>query len=372
VYDHNALNGRQLGREYLTMAEILKEEGYATGGFVQNKLLNYKNNYDQGFDVFITDGMTEFANANRRVLVDFLLPVVVYNHLLERDRFTDEAISWMSENKGRKFFLFLQYFHPHIPYTPPSKYIDNSNYQGVIDGSLAQSRDIRNGELEVTREDIDYMVGLYEGEIRYADEQIRIIYEYLEKAGIFDNTILLITADHGENMFEHTRHFAHGNQLYESTVHIPLIVSFPHGGQKPGRVKNMIRDVDYLSLVLELAEIRHGSLNTRPDLYINPDLAILGITCNSDQVLLYAKFDTLKYIVNVRTMQDELYDLAEDRHELHNLCSEKPELCSEYREIVMTEIKENQMIGDYIASSCIDEKHDNETENLLRSLGYIQ
>jgi len=372
VYDHGALNGKQLGLEYLTMAEVLKEKGYATGGFVQNKLLSYKNNYNQGFDVFITDGMTEFANANRRVLVDHLLPVVVYYNLFELDRFTDEAISWMEENSDGNFFLFLQYFHPHIPYSPPREFMNNKDYSGVINGSLAQSRAIRNGEMDVTPEDIEYMVELYEGEIRYADEQVRIICEYLERAGIFDNTILLITADHGENMYEHTRYFAHGNELYESTVHIPLIVSFPGGRLNTGRVERVIRDVDYLPLVLDLAEIQYEGLEGSPDLYINPDLEILGITCNADQVLLYTIFDSHKYIINARTMQDELYDLEQDRHELENLCFEYPELCGEYREIVITEIKENKMIGDYIAGSCIDEEHDEETEKLLRSLGYIQ
>gem|GEM_PF-5910492 len=372
VYDHGALNGMKLGREYLTMAEILKEKGYATGGFVQNKLLSYKNNYDQGFDVFITDGVPKFAGANLRVLVNHLLPVVVYYHLCERDRFTDEAMSWMKEKHGGKFFLFLQYFHPHIPYTPPEEYIVNKNYRGVIEGSLAQSRAIRNGEMQVNPEDMEYMVELYEGEIKYADEQIRLIKEYLEQAGLFDNTILLITADHGENLYEHERYFAHGNELYESTVHIPLVVSYPAGRLEPGRVKSVIRDVDFLPLVLELAEIHYDGLEHRPDLYRNPDLEILGITCNADQVLMYTIFGNHKYIVNVRTMQDELYDLDTDRHELVNLCADNPEICQEYRELVLTEIKENKMISDYIAESCIDEEHDKETEDLLRSLGYIQ
>ena len=372
VYDHAAKNGCELGLKYTTLAEVLKKHDYKTGGFVQNRLLNFKNHYDQGFDVFVTDEITKFKNVPRKVLIDHLLPVVVLYHLQERDRFTDEAINWLRENDGEKLFLFLQFFHPHIPYTPPRRLIRNDNYHGVIDGSLEQSRLIRNGDLIVTDDDIDYMIDLYEAEIRYSDEQIRKVYEYMKEAKMIDNSILLITADHGENLFEHTKFFAHGNELYESTVHIPLVISYPEGGIVKGRIHETFRDIDFMPYLLTLSGIDYDELDISSSPYINDSLEILGITCNAEQVLIYTKLGNMKYILNVRTMNEELYDLIGDRNELNNLCESDPGLCENYRELVMTEMKENSLIGNFIDSSCIEESHDKETEDLLRTLGYIQ
>jgi arylsulfatase A-like enzyme len=291
---------------------------------------------------------------------------------MDRERFTDEAISWMKENRDKKFFLFMNYLHPHIPYTPPKRLIRNNNYKGVIDGSMEQSRAIRNGKLVVSKEDTDYMESLYEAEISYSDEQIKKLYEYLDNSQALDNTIFLITSDHGENLFEHSKFYAHGNELYESTVHIPLVVSHPESRNSPGRVQEIIKDIDLMPLILRLAGIEYDGYNDGSSLYVNEEIEILGVTCNAEQVLMYSKFDNLKYIINIKTMYEELYDLEVDRHELHNLCDDDPVLCRSFQEIILKEIKENDLIHSFVSSSCVEGTHDKETQELLRAMGYIQ
>jgi phosphoglycerol transferase MdoB-like AlkP superfamily enzyme len=371
VYDHRALNGKKLGVEYVTLAEVLRQNGYRTAGFVQNKLLSCANHYDQGFDVFIVDEIADLKNATSRVLIDHLLPVQLYYRFAGRDRFTGEAIRWMEKNRDRNMFLFMQYFHPHIPYTPPKRYIRQKDYDGVITGSLEQSRAIRNGEMQVSREDIDYMVELYNAEVRYADEQVGKLYDFLKDHGMLENTMLIVTSDHGENLYEHKKFFAHGNELYESTVHIPLIIKYPEGKEVRGRSDVLLRDIDFMPHILHTCGIDTSGSRMGNSFYVNAGIGILGITCNSEQTLLYTKRENWKYILNFKTMEEELFDLDRDPHETENLREALPRICLSLQNTILKEVRENKAISDFISNGCGNDEHDKDTDKMLRSLGYI-
>lgn len=371
VYDHRAMNGHELGTGYTTLAEVLKANGYLTAAFVQNKLLSIGNHYDQGFDLFVVDEIEELKNATPKVLFDRLLPVHALYRLAGRDRFTKEAIRWMEQNRDEKIFLFMQYFHPHIPYTPPGRFIPNKDYDGIITGSLEQSRAIRSGKLNVSREDIDYMVELYNAEVSFADEQVGLLYDFLEEHGMLENTMFIITSDHGENLYEHEKFFAHGNELYESTVHIPLVIRYPEGRGISGRSARLMRDIDLMPHILSTCGIDTSGLGLADDFYVTDGIDMLGISCNREQTLLYTKRENWKYILELKSMDEQLYDLALDPHELHNLAAREPELCASFRESFLAEVGENTMIANFIAESCGVEERDEETRALLKSLGYI-
>ena len=342
VWEHKTLNGMPLNPDLLTRAEVLKDHGYVTGGFVQNPMLSHRNHFDQGFDLYINEGETSLRGATPRVLRDYLLPFFLYYRLLGRDRYTGEAIDWLERNRPAKTFLFLQYFFPHIPYHPPRRFMPKDGYHGPITGSLEQSREIRSGNLKVSPEDTEHMTRLYEAEIRYADEQIGRLLSSMQEAGLAENTIFVITADHGENLYEHRRFFAHGNELYESTVHVPLIVSLPGEAKRRARHPELIRETDIMPLILTAAGISEpGITEERPPFYRDDDLGILGITCNPEQTLLYSLFDSWKYILDYRTRKEELYDLRTDSGEVRNLSEQEPSLCSTFRKIILQEVDQN-------------------------------
>ncbi len=374
VWEHKTLNGMALNPDLRTLAEVLKDNGYITGGFVQNPMLSHRNHFDQGFDLYINEGETSLRGATTKVLRDCLLPLFLYYRILGRDRYTDEAIDWLARNRSEKTFLFLQYFFPHIPYNPPRRFMPKDGYRGPITGSLEQSRAIRNGEMKVSPEDIGHMTHLYEAEIRYADEQIGRVLDAMERSGLADNTILVITADHGENLYEHHKFFAHGNELYESTVHIPLIISLPSESRSGERHGELIQETDIMPLILTAAGISEpGITEGRPSFYRNDALGIVGITCNPEQTLLYSLFDTWKYILNYKTLEEELYDLKSDPGEVRNLGDLEPSLCSTFRKIILQEVDQNERIREFISSDlCGEEVQEPEARELLKALGYIE
>lgn len=255
-----------LDSSQLTLAEILKSHGYRTAGFAGGPLLSATFNMAQGFDYY-SDCLDFAAGIQNLVLIRVLKRVL---HLSlwwadgQRDgtELTDSVLSWLkNQDRDTRFFLFINYFDPHDPYHPPPGYdrFSDPTYHGQMNGrviSLRANREtgersvFENGRyIPLNNDDYRKLIALYDGEILYMDHNMGRLFDYLKASGLADNTLLIITADHGETIGEH-KLLDHGHTLYQEQIRIPLILAGP--GIPPGkRAPGVIRNIDVLPTLME-------------------------------------------------------------------------------------------------------------------------
>ena len=210
-----------LGDRIETLATVLKRHGYATGGVVGGPWLKKPFGLGQGFDDYDDD---EITNVNGRLA----------------EQINRRALPWIERMADRPFLLFINYFDPHDPYLPPEEFryhfLDTSKLIGGVKATPEQ------------------LLALYDAEIHYTDHFLGELVDHLKDLGIYDDTWIIITADHGELFGEHDLR-GHGLTLYEEEVHIPLIMKYPKRWAKRGRRADLIRLVDIMPIILDRLEI---------------------------------------------------------------------------------------------------------------------
>jgi len=235
------LNGRfQVPDEAQTLAEILLAKGYRTAAFVGSAVLNKHYALDQGFQIYNDDVGSDVnsAQAQRRGA-----------------DVSHAAIDWL-EGVRAPFFLWVHYFDPHGPYDPPPPY-DSDYYKGDPRNSKHTSMDgisvVYYQNLDGIT-DIRYPLAQYKGEVTYTDNAIGQLLEAADRRGLRDNTLVLMTADHGESLGENNYYFDHGETLHDTSMRVPLIIRAPWlEGTRV--VEGPVSLVDVYPTVLELLDI---------------------------------------------------------------------------------------------------------------------
>ena len=262
-------NGYPLSEKLLLLPEILKDSGYTTAAFVSSAALALRLGFDQGFDYFdevYDDGMLTLIDATRtmslRDLV-FATPIYrIFERLLPKlpsqtdaGTVNSHVLPWLRENADRSFFLWVHYYDPHTPFTPPPPY--DTMYWSGDDETIkyqhhSQFMDIYDNERDLTGEELQRIISLYDGEVTFTDHAVGEIMRELERLELQDNTLVIITADHGEQLYEHHRVIGHFRFLYEPIIHIPLI--FRHPGVLPGgrRLKSQVQSIDIAPTIMDV------------------------------------------------------------------------------------------------------------------------
>lgn len=246
--NHKAISHESpLPEEAVTLAEILKHRGYETGAFVSSHALDSDLHLTQGFDTY-WEIHKELSQSVRRAL-----------HVEERDPTTEAALAWLEDHAGSRFFLWIHWFHPHRPYNPPQTYLQRfaPEYSGEASSEPEYVMKAWKGEIEIDRQDIDYLTGCYDGEVAYSDFQIGRLIDALDSLGLTANTVIVVTADHGEILYEHERYFGHDIALYDECLMVPLVVHVPGTQPTRRRVSELTQSIDILPTLLELLEIEY-------------------------------------------------------------------------------------------------------------------
>jgi len=225
-----------------TLAERLKSEGYTTAAFIRNPLLELNSHgIERGFDTFFAPEtvMEEYLSEEEMHRV---AEKQLYAKDLKAETLLAKADEWLRQNSDNQpFFLWIHLFDPHDPYSPPPPYDSqfDESYNGDVDGDIRRTAKTdnpiwENVEKNPPPEDRQHIVALYDGEIRYVSAQIGAFLEKFRQTGLEDNTLIVVSADHGESLGEHNM-WGHGISLYESELHIPLFMVLP-GKIPPGTV----------------------------------------------------------------------------------------------------------------------------------------
>ena len=167
---------------------------------------------------------------------------------------TDKALAWLKENASKDFFLLVHYFDPHMGYDPPKKYIAEfaPDKPRRISVPFTDHDSARDGSLNPSEQEKAFIRGLYDGEVRFVDDQIARIVRALEAEKLMDQTWIVVASDHGEEHFEHGS-FDHGHAYEEEVTRVPFIIRAPEGKWRAGtRVTPSVRHVDIPPTVLAL------------------------------------------------------------------------------------------------------------------------
>jgi arylsulfatase A-like enzyme len=205
-----AYRARGIARDERTLATLLQEAGYTTGAVVAGPWLKRVFGLDRGFDFYDDD---DIGTVNGRLASSV----------------TDRALAWIDETSGPRF-LFLNYFDPHAPFVPPPEHA-----AAVVSDGAASGR-----------------VDLYDGEIHFMDHHIGRLLEGLRTRALYDDALIVVTADHGELLGEHGE-FGHGDTPYEEVIHVPLLVKEPGGAS--GRRADPLQLTDVYALILDRVRI---------------------------------------------------------------------------------------------------------------------
>ncbi len=228
-----------------TLAESFQAAGFVTAGFVSNPNVKKIFAFDRGFDEFFDSPVEDTLSlaALRDSFVGRILKELTryqFNWKYENDvrEMNRHVFSWLQQNHGQRFFLYLHYIDPHEPYSPPAAY--EKEFAGDHPGiPLFNERKRKVGR------------DLYDGEIRYTDEGLKELVAEFQRLGVWENTIFVLTSDHGEEFFEHGA-LGHGFSLYQEVVRVPLLAHGP--GVAKGRVvEGPVQIVDLAATVLDLA-----------------------------------------------------------------------------------------------------------------------
>ena len=229
----------KLSSEALMLSEVYKKEGFRTGSFIANGHVSDRFGFKQGWDYY-TNYIREKKNSDAK-------------HVF------DEAGAWIEKNKDKRFFAYLQTIDPHVPYDPPDEFLsiyDKQSYDGVVNPrKTAQVQvDASRGKVELSGRDKNRLRALYDGEISYHDHQLGLFVERLKKLGLHENTLFVITSDHGEEFGDHDK-YGHGHSVYQELLHVPL--SFWASKLVPSgvNVPQTVSTLDIAPTVLELTGV---------------------------------------------------------------------------------------------------------------------
>lgn len=233
--EHGVLNNTNvLDDRFTTLPEILKGRGYKTAAFLGVWVLEAKYGFSQGVDEFSVS---------------------------EDEKRPEEVTRWLAKNKNGPFFLWLHLFAPHRPYQPPIPYdtMYDADYKGGYDGSVKSAKEIYDKKVKLGERDLRHIKALYDSEVSYTDSLLSKIFAAVDENGLADNTLIVLTADHGEVLYEHEYYFGHSFSLYDPAIRVPLIMVYPGVLPEGRRVGEQVESVDIAPTVLDvLGMVKQG------------------------------------------------------------------------------------------------------------------
>ena len=352
----------QLGipEEYPSIAEILKSRGFRTIAVSASPIVrktptevNHKGGFDRGFDVFDEECLWRDAECvNRRTL----------DHLAAVDG---------------PFFLYLHYMDPHDPYAPPRSY--SRQFAGEHEGNsfiaagdpnqIAEMLYAQEVEIEVGENDIQHLVDLYDDEIAYFDGRFERLIGKLRKRGLLDRSLLILTADHGEEFLEHG-HVAHCRGVWDTLTRVPLLLRFPdlEGGRL---IPSAVQIVDVVPTLFDYLGLEAGS----PDF---EGTSLRPLLDGGEPTRTYAFADQRTYravddgrwqlILDGADFSATLFDLRSDPLEQHDLFTSSHPQVGRLSAALNAWLKDTGQLVSFDEALAASKAKEEE----LRALGYLE
>lgn len=369
-----------------TLAEVLRDQGILTQAIVTNGWLQDVFGIAQGFDGFRHSG--EVFNWGRyqrtlwmRIARRFWPERFPLNQTFLARDVVDRAIQWLRLHHDRDFFLWIHTVDPHDPYQPPSEYqslFADSSYRGRFRETSGLLNNLRSGA-RISPEEKLQLQRLYDREVRYTDDEMGRLVAALRELGVWDQTLFIITSDHGEEFWEHDG-IMHGHTLYDENLLVPLIMRLP-GRIPAGRVvREPVMLLDLMPTILDL----YG-LPGSPEMQGTSVVPLLTGTGTLPprpffaEALLYfdelksVLWDGLKLIYNPGSGKTMLFNLRQDPHERWDLARSDSVRAQELRSTLQEWMDQSLALSATLPHTPDGSRAriDPETEAQLRALGYL-
>lgn len=403
---------RPLSIDGTTLAEILQKNGYSTSAFHSNPYLSSRFGYARGFDYFEDFdaepiGKEErvrglkgqiygfFANLNNKIMTTlemhnmqdtllyrtfkllsyyFVCMIGYSGARAEGTAINEKAVSWIEKNPDR-FFVWLHYMDVHSPYIPPKKYRNQFCRGEMNDYKQARILCKRNTPESFSKDEIGTLIDLYDAGVCYVDECIGDLIAHLKTMGVYEDTLIIITADHGEEFMEHGG-FAHDAcKLYDELLHVPLIIKLPSSSSHK-ILDRLCSLIDLGPTVLDVLKIptnpnfEGASLlpileeeeTGRP--YVISACGLIEEKSCEKRKYMSIRTEKWKYIFR-EGGEDELYNLLSDPGEKGNLIKANFEIAEKLK----SKLLESSSKVHYDSSPSISA--DERLKMRLKALGYI-
>ena len=358
-----------LSDEYATLAETLKARGYRTAAFMPNPSLHRTFNFGQGFDLYDDDFPIRKGP-----------PHEVYE---TARKINERALRWLRGDPEKPFFAYLHYRDVHGPYVPPPPYDRMFPSSGA--GRQLTKAEYRAQPLDIRHprryRDLGSYINQYDGGIRYTDDRIEELLDTLKKEGFLDDTVLFITADHGESFLEHGK-WTHGTDVYEEQTRVPLLLVLPEDRHAGRRIEAPVQTVDIYPTVLSLlgaeipAELQGRSLFDAIEGKADPHRPVFSearVPRNKRPAgwgqMVAVRADGWKLIYNRTKRRAELYHLAVDPAEKNDLIAREPDQARKLVRLLRSFDQENAKRSHWRKGQ---EGLPEDVVEELRSLGYVQ
>lgn len=279
--------GYQLTEDHLTLAEVLKKNGYRTGAAVSAFVLRRELGLAQGFDTYDDDVEAVGRNQN-----------IGWIQRIGRET-VDIAKKWIGENESEPFFYFMHLYDPHTPYSAPEPF--TSRYDEP-----------------------------YDNEIAYVDNLLEEFFQYLRDEGIYDRALIIFLSDHGEGLWDHGE-AEHGVFLYREAIQIPLIVKLPGSAGAGETVQTPAEVIDLFPTVVKLTAA-DVDLSDHPgtslvDLLTSPPAEPRQVYAESYYPKFHFGWSDVHSLIDdefhyIKAPKPELYDMADDFGETKNILDE--------------------------------------------------
>ncbi len=351
-----------LDRSHVTLAEILQAAGYHTGAFTTIFWFDPPWGLQQGFASFRMDGSQPA------------------NHVV------DSAIRWVKDSK-QPFFLFLHFYDVHNYTATPEfeKIFVDGTYHGKLDTQKLLTS--RNAYSSLSTADLKYLQGKYDASIAFVDHEIGRLLAWLQSRGLYGETTIVITSDHGEEFWDHGG-TGHGFTLYSEILHVPLLLK-PADRIDPREIADAVSLIDVFPTILDTLGIRppagiqgrslrpllegnhipDRALYAEDTYYMNSSTAMQGdYKYIENRVPPTGLLNLSLFFVNLRTFihfrPNELYNIEHDPLERSNILDQEPAIEQRMRKDLLQRVR----LENALEQGTVDEA----TRERLRSLGYTQ
>ncbi len=343
-------------REF-TIAEKLKEEGYLTHAIVSHILLKKVYGFSQGFDIFNEENIAKkFGN----------------HYSISSPGITGDAINFLKNRGKEKFFLFLHYFDPHYIYLD---HLKKSGYSGSFTSKDISFLREKIRKKEYTDTDLKYLKYCYDSEIAFTDKYIAKVIKTLKQEHLFDNTLIIITSDHGEEFVERGW-LGHSTGLNREQTSVPLIIK-PPSDFKEGhflRVSDNVSNIDIVPTICSILKIGTLPESSGKDLFgesISPRPVFAEVSqkeFGSHIELISVIWKNYKMIKNLMDNSYRLYNIETDSFERKNIYGSNWKIESKLKILLKKWERENRTVRKSAGRKRpLSEKE----KQRLKSLGYI-
>lgn len=349
--------GDVLAPEAVTLAELLNSAGYETVAFAKNQNIFPTFGFAQGFEDFNamwTKGKSHRINA--------------------------QVDKWLRSFDGeRPFFLYLHAVDPHVPYGPPEGFKYQFASESNDDLTLKRPPGLKTWKTlqpEQQERILGHLLDLYDGEIAYNDSTFGDLLEMLREHSLYEDTLIILLSDHGEEFQDHGN-WQHGRNLFVENLHVPLLIRFPDRGQGV-RVEQRVQHIDLLPtlldyLGLEAPDFLEGSsflpwvtgteaaMNEPP----RPAFSFLHLDGLPNVSVIEEDWKLVQNLSKGEIAWTNLFNLAEDPGEKRNRMKDRPILASYLASLISKRRAEESRLT--ASEAVLDER----MEEALKALGYI-